>query len=226
MAKIQYRNNFLSLTCIGFCLATVYSLIQPTVGNRQASSFSFPDRIPLESWQLIKTESIPHIQAEENKESELIASSKSYTYSKDSLNLKAEMLYLVGTRGNLHNVLEQQIAIPPEVLKKANTQQVENGGFYMIFSDEKRAYLSSCINSRGNTTVNHKQFSQNRYAHDLKYRLLFPWLLGQETIRDRRCLFTNLSMPIENIQPEVASTILQEVWQDWYSWWQPQFPQL
>ncbi len=226
MTKIQYRNNFLSLTCIGFCVATVYSLIQPTVGNRQVSSFSFPESIPLQSWQLVKTESILNSQPERKKQEELIASGKSYTYSNDRLSLEIEMLYLVGTRGNVHGVLENQIAIPAKVLKKAETQKLENVGFYTIFSDRHRAYLSSCINSRGNTTVTQKQFSQNRYAHDLKYSLLLPWLFGQETIRDRRCLLTNLSIPVENLDPEVAYEILQSAWQDWYSWWQPKFPNL
>ena len=226
MTKIQYRNNFLSLTCIGFCVATIYSLIQPTVGNRPVSSFSFPERIPLQSWQLVKTESILNSQSEIKKQEELIASGKSYTYSNDRLSLEIEMLYLVGTRGNVHSVLENQIAIPAKVLKKAETQKLENVGFYTIFSDRHRAYLSSCINSRGNTTVTQKQFSQNRYAHDLKYSLLLPWLFGQETIRDRRCLLTNLSIPVENLDPEIAYEILQSAWKDWYSWWQPKFPDL
>ena len=226
MAKIQYRNNFLAFTCMGFCLATVYSLIQPTVGSRQVSSFSFPSTVPLKSWQLVKTESISNRQPEKKKQKELIASGKSYLYSKDNLSLKVEMLYLVGTRANVHSVLENKIAIPANLLKKADTHKLEDIGFYTIFSDKNRAYLSSCINPRGITTVTQKQFSQNRYKHDLKYSRLLPWLFGRETIRDRRCLLTNLSIPVKNLQPEIAYKILQSAWQDWYLWWQPRFPNL
>ena len=226
MAKIQYRNNFLTFTCIGFCLATIYSFVQPTVGNRQVASFSFPKSIPLKSWQLIKTESVSHRQPEKNKQKELIASGKSYFYSKNNFSLEVEMLYLVGTRGNVHSLLENEVAIPANLLKRADTHKLEDIGFYTTFSDKNRAYLSSCINPRGSTTVTQKQFSQNRYKHDFKYTLLLAWLFGKGTIRDRRCLLTNLSIPLENLQPEIANKVLQEVWQDWYSWWQPRFPNL
>ena len=226
MAKIQYRNHFLAFTCVGFCLATVYSFIQPTVGNRQVSSFSFPNRIPLESWQLVKTRSITNRQLKKDKQEKLIASGKSYIYSQDNFSLEVKMLYLVGTRGNIHSALEKQIAIPTNLLKKAKIQKLEDVGFYLIFRDRKRAYLSSCINSRGEATVTHKQFSKNRYLHDLKYNLLLAWLFGQDTIRDRRCLLTNLSISLDNLQPEMADRILKEVWQDWYLWWQPRFPNL
>lgn len=226
MTKINYRNNFLGLICIGFCLATAYSIIEPTVGNRQVSSFNFPDRIPLKSWQLLDTESVVESKAEKKDREEIVASAKNYTYSKDNLALKVKMLYLVGTRGNLPGILEDRVAIPAEVLEKAETKQLADIGFYTIFHHRDRAYLSSCINSRGNTTVNQKQFSQNRYKHDLKYDYLLPWMLGKESIRDRRCLLTNLSLPLDNLSPEIAYEILEEVWQDWYSWWQPQFPTL
>ena len=226
MAKIQYRNHFLAFTCIGFCLATVYSFLQPTVGNRQVSSFSFPDRIPLKSWQFVNTKSISNRQLEKDKQEKLIAWGKSYIYSKDNLSLEVEMLYLVGTRGNVHSVLEKQVAIPANLLKKANVRKLEDIGFYLHFHDRHKAYLSSCINPRGNTSVTQKQFSQNRYIHDLKYSLLLSWLFGQATIRDRRCLLTNLSISLEDLQPEIANKILREVWQDWYLWWQPRFPSL
>lgn len=226
MDKIQYRNNFLSLTCIGICLATIYSVIQPTVGNRQVSPFSFPDTIPLESWNLVKTEPIVNSKKEKTKQEELIASGQSYIYNKDNLALKVEMLYLVGTRGNVHGVLKKEIDISEELLKKADTKKLENFGFYKIFSDRNSSYLSTCINPRGQTTVTQKQFAQNRYAHDLKPTLVLRWLLGQDTIRDRRCLLINLSIPLDNLSPEIAYEILEEVWQDWYSWWQPQFPTL
>lgn len=226
MAKIKYRNNFLALISIVFCLGTAYSIIKPTVGNRDVSSFSFPDRVPLKTWQLVESESIIDREREKKEQEEIVAASKNYIYSKDRLSLEVEMRYLVGTRGNVPGILQNQVAIPAKVLKKAKTQTIEDIGFYTLFHDRDRAYLSSCINSRGNTTVNQKQFSQNRYTHDLKYSLIVPWLLGQDSIRDRRCLFTNLSIPVDNLPPETAYKILQEVWQDWYSWWQPRFPTL
>ena len=165
-------------------------------------------------------------EAENDVHEDVIASAKSYTYSKDDIVLTAEMRYLVGTRASVYYKLEAQNDIPKEILGKADIQNLENIGFHTLFTYQNRAYLSSCINSRGGTTVTQKQFSQNRYVQDLKYNLLLPWILGKESLRDRRCLLVNLSIPIDHVQSATAYTILQSAWEDWYQWWQPNFPTL
>lgn len=231
MNKINYRNSFLSLTCISICLAAVYSLIQPTVGNRQVEAFTFPDRVPLKSWQLVKTEPITNSPKEQKNEEEyedkeVIASAKNYIYRKENVTIEAEMRYLVGTRGSVHNILAANADIPLEILAQSEIQKLNNIGFHTLFTHEDRVYLSSCINSRGQTTVSPRQFSKNRYKHDFKLSVLLPWLLSKETIRDSRCLLVNLSTPIANLSSEAAHTMLQDTWQDWYQLWQPRFPNL
>jgi cyanosortase A-associated protein len=222
----QWRINLLAATCTSICLVTVYSLFDPTAGKRQETTFIFPDRVPLPSWQAIATEMLSEQRKDLTDEDERLNSGKRYSYLNNNIPLEIEMHYLVGTRGDIRQYSEQQQLIPAKVLAQKKIQQINNKGFYALFSDQHKAYLSSCINSRGGSTVTMQQFSKNRYAYDLKANLFVPWLLGTETLRDRRCLWTQMSIPINNLNLNQAEQILKTAWIDWYSWWQPRFPDL
>lgn len=226
ISKSQWRSSFLATTCAGVCLVTAYSCIEPTAGNRQAASFIFPDSVPLNSWQPTATESLTNERTEIENNQDFIKSSRGYTYIKDGIPLMVEMRYLVGTRGDISNLIEEQTAIPPEILKKAEEQKLEGVGFHSLFVYQDRAYLSSCINPSGSSTVTGKQFSQNLYAHNLNHTVLLAWLLGKASIRDRRCLWAHFSTPVTESEPEQAYQILEKAWQEWYRWWQPRFPPL
>ncbi len=154
-----------------------------------------------------------------------------YQYLRDRLPLDIEMRYAVnwGLPGNGLNVklfIQLYSSTPPSSgqLAKSLHQKVQPGvGFYYLFAFGGRAYLSSCIKSRGGTTVTEAQFQRNRYLYDLKLSRLFAWLLGQGTVRDTHCLWTHLSMPANTSAPEAAYHTLEQVWFDWYKWWLPRF---
>jgi cyanosortase A-associated protein len=222
----QWRNPFLATICSGMCLITVYSFIEPSAGNRQVASFTFPEYVPLNSWKLEKTKSLNQKKEEINIHEDLVESSKSYVYSQNGIPLKIEMRYLVGTRGDVNNLIKEKTTIPAEVLKKIKEEHLENIGFYTQFTYKDRAYLSACINPRGNSTFTQKQFSKNLYLHDFNWNILIDWLQGKASIRDRRCLWTNLSIPVDPLKPEKTYQILQQAWSSWYQWWQPRFPSL
>jgi len=86
--------------------------------------------------------------------------------------------------------------------------------------------LRSCINPRGPGVITYEQFIQNRYTYDWQPSRLLPVLLGQEPLRDHRCLWTYLSLPLENLSEQQAYSILEEVWLSWYQWWHPRFPNI
>jgi cyanosortase A-associated protein len=216
----------LAATCTSICLVTIYSWFDPTVGKRQETVFVFPDRVPLKSWQAADTETLSDRRTELTDEDERLNAGKRYSYVHNSITLEIEMRYLVGTRGNLSKLSEEQTSIPAKLFDRGKIRQINNIGFYILFSDRDRAYLSSCINSRGGSTVNMQQFSKNRYAYDLKSNLFVPWLLGKEILRDRRCLWTQMSIPKNSSNLNTAEQILKTAWIDWYHWWQPRFPSL
>jgi len=49
--------------------------------------------------------------------------------------------------------------------------------------------------------------------------------LGRGNIQDRRCLWTQMSVPLDKTTPEDAKKILENAWVSWYGWWQPRFPE-
>jgi len=110
----------------------------------------------------------------------------------------------------------------PGKLELANTQRV---GFHGILQQQNRLYLSSCINPRGRTTVTDEQFRYNRNTRDLQFNRILFWLSGRGNIQDKRCLWTQMSVPLDKRTPENAKKILENAWVSWYEWWQPRFPE-
>jgi cyanosortase A-associated protein len=136
------------------------------------------------------------------------------------------MRYLAGTRGDIVTLINKHTNIPKQVVENTDIEKIPEVGYYILFSNRDRAYLSACINSRGNTTVTAKQFSQNRYSQDLKFNIVLPWLQGKDSLRDSRCLWVQLSTPLEKSTTSIAYQTLTKAWIDWYHWWQPRFPTL
>jgi len=106
-------------------------------------------------------------------------------------------------------------------------------GHYGLVTHNGNAYLSACIHARGDSTVTEAQFTQNHYASDLKVSRILPWLLGQESLIDTRCLWTLMSIPLKpgsgsetTISEETAYKTLETAWVPWHQWWQANFPPL
>jgi cyanosortase A-associated protein len=219
--NLQKRTNFLATTAIGISLVTVYTLIEPTAGNRSVASFNFPSDIPLNNWQQLDSKPL-NITVQSNN-SERLESGHSYQYTKGKIDIKIEARYIVGSRGYVESYIDQYTDINPEALKAEYSKEV---GYYFVFKDNHRAYLSSCISPRSQSTVTQKQFASNRYQADLNPTIFLNWFVGKASIRDSRCLWMQLSMPLNTSQPQKAYTTLQEAWGDWYRWWLPHFPSL
>ena len=225
-SQLPWRTRLLAATFTGVCLVTAYSLIDPAAGRHQVASFLFPDTVLLDSWQLVKTEQLTDQRTDLSRRFDAVKSGKHYSYLKNGIPLEIEIRYVVGTRGNVSSLIGKQTAIPLKVFQSGDWHHVKGIGFYTLFLHKDRAYLSTCINSRGGSTITSEQFLHNRYIHDLKYSFLVSWLLGEESPRDLRCLWTHLYTPVNESEPEVAYRILKTAWLDLYHWWQPRFPSL
>ncbi len=119
--------------------------------------------------------------------------------------------------------------IPAKVVLAPSTMKEEPGmGFYSLFADKKTAYFGTCINPRGITTVTGDQFhansNPNPFGGGVPYQRFIPWVLGQQTFRDSRCLWTVLSTPIDEAAPDATIKTLQTVGINWARWWQGNFP--
>ncbi|GAB4136416.1 MAG: hypothetical protein Fur0046_09900 [Cyanobacteria bacterium J069] len=216
----SFRLPLLALTFGGVLVVLGRLLLFPEAVGRAAVSFTFPETVPLPGWQSQYSTVLP---IPEKAQAEM-RSGRSYRYMQGDRPLDVEIRYLVNTDPSVRNLLLKYGKPTLTAPFPSTIQQDEAGGFYSIYSDETHAYLTSCINPRGSSTVTEAQFMQNRYALDLRPERALPVLLGRETLRDGRCLWTVLSTPLQSASPEQIYPQLKAVWADWHQWWQPQFP--
>lgn len=219
-------------------MVTVYSLIVPTAGNRSVAPFVFPERITLNTWQ--QSNSFPVITSPkkvledsedtfeylelENKE--IVQSSRGYSYTKDDINLTVEMRYVLGTAGRVDAYLQKYTHIPLKDLQAGKTRQLKDIGYHTLFTSGDRAYLITCIAFNGNSSVTAQQFARYFRDRNSQYQVWVDWLKGKASLRDRRCLWTHLSVALNSSTPQTAYKLLELAWVDLYNWWLPRFPSL
>lgn len=228
----QLRHNFLATISIGISLVTVYAIANPQVGNRQVADFDFPDEIPLTTWQQLSSKSLA-VPAKPNENRESIKSAKRYLYSKENLNLVLEIRYLVGTRGHISHLLPEYFELSPPIMARQKVKKISGIGSYLLVEAENShknkahtVYLSSCLTSVGASIAEQKEFSAVLNRVRLTPELIWSWLWGKDSIRDRRCLWVNLIISTPNQELDSSYQNLEQVWRELNYWWKPRFPQL
>jgi cyanosortase A-associated protein len=101
---------------------------------------------------------------------------------------------------------------------------MEEIGNYQLFRDQTHAYLSACITSQGKSTISTSNFIRkvNRNLLKMNPRLL-SGIIGKQSLRERSCLWVNLSTPLETDSPEKSYSILESVFKKGYPKWQELF---
>lgn len=191
------------------------TIIEPTASN--ITAFVFPKVVPLPAWQPQKSRPLAALITENQN-----FPGRHYRYIQNDLTLDIEMRYVANASGDVKHWLRSVVS--SSELSPILRQQ-QGVGFYYLSAHQQRAYLNTCINSRGGSTVTASQFQQNRYLYDINLGRLLPWLLGQKPLQDKRCLWAQLSIPLKNSASGDTYQTLEKAWFDWYQWWQPRFPQ-
>lgn len=194
----------------------IKSILFPAT-SKTTIAFDLPAIVPLEGWQILP--SFPLVDSSSDRIPPSV-SGRRYQYIKNNQTLDIEMRYFVNTSGEVKNFIKsyKSISMSPLIRQKKEI------GFHGLFTHQERAYLSACINPHGFSTFTARQFKQNRNLYDLQFNRLLPWLLGQENLKDERCIWTYLSIPVKPYSPEVAYQNLENAWFSWYQWWSPRFP--
>ncbi|GAC1478866.1 MAG: hypothetical protein NVS2B14_19820 [Chamaesiphon sp.] len=203
------------------------TILDPAIGKQTLTPFVFPSAIPLSQWQMVESHSLKNQIIDKPPAPKWIRSGAHYRYIQNHLPLDIEMGYEAETPGDVKQFIKDRTGIkfsldrPPIILR-----QHSGVGFYGLFVEQQHAYLDACINSRGGSTFTTEQFSYNRIHYDVQFNRLLPWLIGQKTLRDPRCLWAHLSIPLNQSSPESAYQKLENAWFSWYQWWVLRFPQL
>jgi cyanosortase A-associated protein len=161
----------------------------------------------------------------------MVVTGMSYQYPHKPQPIDIELRYVtdgVAIRPTMDAMLPRLKQIPATVLQPSTMKERPGLGFYSLFVDKKTAYFGTCINPQGITTVTGDQFhansNPNPIANGIPFDRLLPWILGQQTLRDSRCLWTLLSTPIDSAAPDATIETLEKVGVNWIRWWQVHFP--
>ncbi|MCY7393222.1 MAG: cyanoexosortase A system-associated protein [Leptolyngbyaceae cyanobacterium CAN_BIN12] len=214
------RISLLAITIGGALLVLGKLLTLPKVDKTATQLVNtLETTVPLSGWQLLNNSEL-----KANNDSRF---GRSYRFQQGKNTLNADVHYMTSD-GNISRYL---FVYSPVRTANANLKikyQPETG-FYGVLSDKGQAYLTACVNPRGQSTVTEQQFTQSRYTYDLKPNRILPWVLGKESLIDRRCLWTLLSTPVQaNSTPEASEAaaykMLETAWLSWHQWWQANYP--
>lgn len=213
------RTILLATTAIATAFTLVTSFIRTEARSPQIENYTFPD-VTLSQWKLSFSQPVkPHLVSSSAYISGDFIAGKHYRYRQDDKLLDIEMRYFANTNGDLKSFITSQTGELSSVLKNSKV------GFYSLYADRDKAYLSACINPRGVSTVTSDRFNRNLMIHDTRLNNILPWLLGRSEFRDKRCLWAHLSMPLERkISSEETYKTLETVWFDWHNWWRSHYP--
>lgn len=207
----------LAATFSGITIVLAKSVLYPA-GDRQVTPFEFPIAIPLAKWQQLDNAPL------EKPEEKNVSVGMGYKFIKENIVLDIEMRYITSKEADVKKLMEKYGGDRPYPNNFPLREQ-EGVGFYSVWGTPEQTYLSACINPQGGTTVTGEQFRKNRNIYDLRPIRIWYWLLGKGELRDWRCLWAVLSVPIEpTSSQEDAEQILLDAWLSWYEWWQPRFP--
>ncbi|HBB36248.1 MAG TPA: cyanoexosortase A system-associated protein [Cyanobacteria bacterium UBA8803] len=207
---------FLLATILGSILLVLgKSLVYPTTANNTVTPFVFPEVVSLPQWQLVKSTPLTHQIVEDSE----FHGGKHYRYIQDGLPLDIEMRYLINTNGDIKQFIRPYTGqLAPVLYERPGI------GVYSMFVHQGYAYLNACINPRGSSTVTADQFKRNSDLYNVRWDRLVRWSISSAKIQDRRCLWANLSVPVQHPAPENTYKILETAWFSWYSWWSQNFP--
>lgn len=189
------------------------SLIDPNWGK--SKSVSFPEDIALPQWSQLKSTPISLEYSVYNRQEKVLG--RQYTYIRNSqapqVPLTVEIFYWSSPSGQMEDFFmyyshkkAKFTVIDMDVRQKSQS-------FYGLYRDRNTAYLSSCINPLGNSTVTNAQFLANRNNYDLKSSRWVGVALGLKRLRNWRCLWVNIAVSSNINDTNKSYKTLNDAWQ-------------
>ena len=211
----------------------------PKAGLIRFADYRFPPQISLPSWQFVDSKPIslvpqppkegnplePQTGTAPDKIKAILSEQvlgQVYRYQKAGQNLTVNFYYMPLRLPNDSSYVQQfsSLANLPSSTKLIET--VNTRGHHLLFSDEHNRYLTACINSQGKSTITYSQFAAYFYRPYLNPALWFNLFNGKQTLRDRRCLWGQVSLTGK----EARDAELETIWQELLSYWENNFPKL
>jgi cyanosortase A-associated protein len=220
LSDIFQNSQILILVIISFLIFSSLGKLFIISVESASSSFTFPSVVALPDWQSLESTSINR-NALGTSQAPTFFTGIKYRFAKDNLGLDVDMNYIAGGLGDTREYTKIYQGFLHEATSPIHKHTV---GYYYQYTYQGRAYLSTCINPHGSSTVNPQQFQKARFADPDWPRHVLPVLLGQESFWDDRCLWTQLSIPLKNLSTEQAYQALESAFFPWFQRWSKNFP--
>jgi len=211
------RTWLLTVLFTGVLFVLVKLILFPPSSQSAVTPFVFSTTVVLPQWQFL--DSVPLKITDDPT----FLASRRYRYQQNRISLNIDMHYINPSSGDVKDFLKKHIFFQ-KIATSILIRQKSGVGFHALFTYQEKAFLSSCINPRGGSTVTFDQFRENRNTYDMQPDRILLWLLGLKELRDFRCMWNVLSVPLMTAKPEEVYPILESAWFSWYSWWEPRFP--
>lgn len=217
----QVRNSLLTAILIG-CGAVLTKVLMFPAQKPALPTYTFPESVQLPRWQFV--ESIPIAQqkpALATSVDDLAIASRHYRYERDGTTIDIEMRYFVETYTDVPELLKDSTVF---ARKPDLTLARSSLGAYAVFGRSNKLHLSACIPPTLETTVTNGELRSSQNRPEVLVHRVAPWFLGQAPLRDLRCLWTTLSVSIDNKPEAEVQQTLEQAWPEWVGWWQQHYP--
>jgi hypothetical protein len=227
------------VTAISLVLLLLNFGFYPKAGSIRFTDYRFPSQISLPGWQFVNSKPIslvpqppkeanplePYTNASSDKRKAIFSEQilgQIYRYQKAEQNLTVNFYYMP-LRLPTDSSYDQQLSSLGNLPTSTKLIETVNAkGHHLLFSDEHNHYLTACINSQGKSTITYSQFAAYFYRPYLNPALWFNLFNGKQTLRDRRCLWGQVSLTGK----EASDAELETIWQELLSYWENNFPKL
>lgn len=190
-----------------------------SVEKKSVETVALPGEVPLSGWQSTGNQPL----ADQTPEWPNYLAGRKYSYIQDSDTLDIEARYIVGTNGDVRKFISDYTDLSQPIEQLNLETRYQNGvGSYLIFADQGKMHLSSCVNPYGGSTVTIRDYQWNRNFRDVRYRLI-PWLFG-ESLKDERCLWTHAEIDLDGRALDEATALVESAWLPWSQWWASYLP--
>jgi len=217
------RSWLLPVAGVMMASATVITLLVPQIGRREIPPLQFPSQLSLSDWtqgNSISLVTSPETELTHHR----LRSGQEYQYQKQQMQVKAALRFISPTFGNVEKYIpETYDKAFQEAYQQGNTNYLSNIGYYHLFKDEQQAYLSACLTPTFESTVSQRQYVSKANRQVFNWKTLIPRLLGKTNLRERRCLWVNLSTPLNSDSPETSYQLLESVFKAGYPKWRGLF---
>ncbi|MGA1621842.1 MAG: hypothetical protein ACO36E_03830, partial [Synechocystis sp.] len=240
-----------SLVTVTSTLIFIVIILLPQGGSQRFSSYQLPQTINLEGWTLQTSNPLSlaemsiAVETEESENDEVVnltakelltyqqaqtnvntlMAGQRYLYQDNNSVLTTTLRYVVNANGDFPGIRSSEFAEFDIDAFRQQTETPLHHDKFLIFSDDSKLHLISCITPKGKSVTNPRSMIlSDRIRHTLSNPLnIYQWLLGNRLIWDRRCVWVHLAHPSN--RPN-AQAQLEQAWRQLLEYFRAHYPKI